>query len=149
MRYWRSMGVLCLLGATVVLAPVVTQGDDLGDRRALEGRWEGHVADPRGDRPGPIRFQQVLITPERIRATRGDGSDMGEGNYRLGEIQGVRTMDAYGLAGETRGKTYLGIYQLRGDTLWWCTANPGKPRPQEFASRPGAGQFLMVLRRAR
>jgi len=137
-----------MLGVLAVgLSPTGSHSDDAGDRRALSGRWVGHVADPRGDRPGPIRFSEVVITAERIRARRGDGSDMGEGQYRLSAERGVRNLDSYGLAGEPRGKTYLGIYEMQGETLRWCVANPGKPRPTEFASRPSAGQFLMVLRR--
>jgi uncharacterized protein (TIGR03067 family) len=146
--YGSRTGWLVFAGVALSLLPAVSQGDDASDRRWLSGRWTGHVADPRGERPGPIRFQEVVITTERISAKGVNGGDMGSGSYRLGTEGRLRTLDTQGLAGEPRGKTYLGIVESQGDTLRWCVANPGRPRPTEFASRPSAGQFLMVLRRA-
>lgn len=136
-----------LLGLAALVLPAGSHGDDASDRQKLVGTWQGYLAEPRGDRPGPVRFSEVVISAERIRARRLDGSDMGEGTYQLGANGRARTLDANGLSGEPRGKTFLGIYEIQGDTLRWCMANPGKPRPEEFMSRPGGGQFLMVLRR--
>lgn len=144
----RLRGWLAVPALLIALAAPL-RADDPADRRALSGSWAGFIADPRGERPGPVRFSEIRITPERIRGTQGDGRDMGEGTYQLGTAGSVRTLDSTGLAGEPRGKTFLGIYEIRGDTLRWCVANPGKPRPSEFASRPSSGQFLMVLTRKR
>jgi uncharacterized protein (TIGR03067 family) len=143
LRCWFAVPAVWIALATPLRA------DDPADRRALSGNWEGFIAEPRGERPGPVRFSEIRITPERIRGTQGDGRDMGEGTYQLGVAGTVRTLDSTGLSGEPRGKTFLGIYEIRGDTLRWCVANPGKPRPTEFASRPSSGQFLMVLTRKR
>lgn len=147
----RMQGRLGLgLAAAVCLAvsaagPV--PGDEAGDRKLLQGAWEGYIAEPRTERPGPVRFSEINIGPERIRGVQRDGKDMGEGTYRLGTAGGVRTIDSVGTSGEPRGHTFLGIYELKGDTLRWCVANPGKPRPTEFATQIGSGQFLMILTR--
>lgn len=145
---WTT-GIAAALTLAAVLLPISSRGDDAADRKALEGSWQGYIADPRGDRPGPVRFSEIAITTERIRGRQMDGKDMGEGTYRLGSNGRVHTIDSFGLAGEPRNKTFLGIYEIQGDTLRWCVANPGRPRPEEFASRPGGGQFLMILKRQR
>jgi hypothetical protein len=41
----------------------------------------------------------------------------------------------------------LGIYHLVGDTYTACIGCPGAEWPSEFASRPGSGHVLEVLRR--
>jgi uncharacterized protein (TIGR03067 family) len=41
-----------------------------------------------------------------------------------------------------------GIYKLDGDSLTLAIADPDKPRPTEFASRPGSSVTLTVCRRA-
>jgi uncharacterized protein (TIGR03067 family) len=47
------------------------------------------------------------------------------------------------------GKQIKGIYQLDGDTLKSCVAQPGKERPIEFASKPGSGHTLRVFKRTK
>ncbi len=145
---------LCVTGLMTLLAlgtaiPAGSQGQEAADRRRLVGTWTGWIVEGRGDRPNAMigKIAEMTITERTIRA-RDDQRDMGEGNYRVGRDQGWGTLDAAGIAGPTRGKTYLGIYQLEGDTLRWCTANPGRPRPTELMTRRGDGWYLMVLRRA-
>ncbi len=44
-------------------------------------------------------------------------------------------------------ETMLGIYELTGDTLKICLADPGGDRPKEFASPKGGKTAYMVLKR--
>jgi hypothetical protein len=41
----------------------------------------------------------------------------------------------------------LAVYELKGDTLRVCWAPLEKPRPTEFASKPGSGYSLVELKR--
>lgn len=135
------------LALTLGVAPGAAQAPEAA-RDALLGRWTGWVVEGRGEQPnrGPARITEMVITKEQIRA-RDDQRSMGYGQYRQYRRQSPAHLDAYGLEGPTRGKTYLGIFSLRGDTLYWCAANPGRPRPVELATKRGDGQYLMVLRR--
>jgi uncharacterized protein (TIGR03067 family) len=46
------------------------------------------------------------------------------------------------------GKTAVGIYELDGDTLKWCSNKPGdSERPKEFASDGGTSHLLVTLKR--
>lgn len=41
----------------------------------------------------------------------------------------------------------LAIFTLTGDTLRYCVAPPGRPRPTAFATKKGDGLTLVVLKR--
>jgi uncharacterized protein (TIGR03067 family) len=47
----------------------------------------------------------------------------------------------------TEKEVKLGIYELDGDRYKVCFAPAGKPRPSEFASKPGSGSLLQAWKR--
>jgi uncharacterized protein (TIGR03067 family) len=51
--------------------------------------------------------------------------------------------------GVGKGKTFLGIYALEGDTLKICQETRGGKRPTKFSTRADSRTQLMVLRRAK
>ena len=55
-----------------------------------------------------------------------------------------KAIDYKNLAGSNKGKSQLGIYEFTGDTVQFCIAPPGKPRPADFASKPGDGRSYTV-----
>jgi uncharacterized protein (TIGR03067 family) len=57
----------------------------------------------------------------------------------------LKTFDMKPTSGKYKDKTLLGIYQLDGDKLTMCFAEPGQERPTEFASK--AGLVLVVHER--
>jgi uncharacterized protein (TIGR03067 family) len=118
------------------------------DLKALEGTWRGWVVEGKGAAAdkGPVHLE-IVIRGDRITAKRlddKDSPDLGEGTVRLGAGK-PPTIDATRTAKPGKGKTYPGIYQLDGDTLRWCTAQPNGERPTELLTK--RGQFLMVLKR--
>ena len=143
-----SLGIGALLLLTLV-GHSAAQAPDAVQQNLL-GTWTGWVVEGRGERPdrGPAKISEMVITRDLIRA-RDDRQSYGAGQYRLDARQNPGHLDAMGTEGQSRGKNYLGIFSLQGDTLYWCSANPGRPRPTELATRPGNGQFLMVLKRVR
>lgn len=137
---------LRLLCAVILSTVSLAHADDAVWRKQLLGTWEGAVVgdEHTGARRATIR--ELTITLDRISATDGDGRSLGEGSYRLAEEGGLLTIDATGVSGPAMGQTMLGIWKLEGDTLRWCSANAGKPRPGEFKTR-SSGPYLMVLTR--
>ena len=67
---------------------------------------------------------------------------------RLHPGQRPKAIDLTLAAGPDKGKTFLGIYKLEGDTYTICRpVAPGKERPTAFATRPGSGLMLVVWKR--
>jgi uncharacterized protein (TIGR03067 family) len=67
---------------------------------------------------------------------------------RLHPGQRPKAIDLTLAAGPDKGKTFLGIYKLEGDTYTICRpVDPGKERPTAFATRPGSGLMLVVWKR--
>jgi uncharacterized protein (TIGR03067 family) len=137
---------LQLLCAAILSTLCLAHADDAAWRKRLLGTWEGAVVsdEETGARRATIR--ELTITQDRISAIDGDGRSLGEGSYKLAEEGGFLTIDATGVNGPATGQTMLGIWKLEGDTLRWCSANAGRPRPGEFKTR-SSGPYLMVLTR--
>jgi uncharacterized protein (TIGR03067 family) len=58
-----------------------------------------------------------------------------------------KTVDYVNTAGANKGKTQLGIYELKGDLLRVCMAAPGSERPTRFESVRGDGATFTEWRR--
>jgi uncharacterized protein (TIGR03067 family) len=135
--------------ALIVSSLLAGEQPEVKERKNLEGTWQGFVVDGAGEQAdrGPVQLTEVVITAEKITAKDAKGVSLGEGTYKLDVSQNPAAIDSVGTTGQARNKTYQGIFELKGDTLKWCVANPGKPRPSAFVTTPGGGQFLLVLRR--
>jgi len=149
MKFFRvvfSISVLALAG--VIFAIQSLAADDAGERKKLEGTWQGFVVEGTGQNPkqGRVRVTELVITADKISAKGGQGESLGVGSYKLGATGNAKTIDSTGTGGPTLNKSYQGIYTVEGDTLKWCAANPGRPRPTQLVTRP-PDQFLMVLTR--
>jgi uncharacterized protein (TIGR03067 family) len=119
------------------------------DQSKLEGTWAGFVVQGRGEKPneGPVKLQIVITAGKMAAKDLREDKDMGEGTYTLDDAKKLKELDATGIVRSSGGarRTYLGVYELDGDTLKWCVNNTGKGRPSEFASR--RGQFLLILKK--
>ena len=51
--------------------------------------------------------------------------------------------------GPNKGKTLVGIYEVKGDELKVCHGDPGADRPKEIASKEGSGLSLITLKRVK
>lgn len=123
----------------------------LAEMKKLEATWEGYAVEGKGENPdrGPVHLR-LIIKDDMITAidlgSKEPNKEMGNGTYTLDPTKPFKEIDATGiiLPGK-REKTYLGIYEVDGDTLKWCVDNRGKERPDEF--RTFAGKYLLVLKR--
>jgi uncharacterized protein (TIGR03067 family) len=141
---------LCAILALPAITPAQTAGD-AAQRQRLAGTWEGWLMEGDGSQQSQRRqrINELVITATQISAKDGRNISMGTGSYRLGGSGALPTIDATGIMGQqVQGKTYLGIYQLQGDTLKWCSGNDkAKTRPTELKTNTGSGHLLMVLTR--
>jgi uncharacterized protein (TIGR03067 family) len=66
------------------------------------------------------------------------------GTFKVDPSKKPKTIDMMPAEGQYKGKTLLGIYEVDGQTLKICFAEPGKERPTEFASK---GAVLAIHKR--
>jgi len=69
------------------------------------------------------------------------------GAFKVDATKKPKTMDMTPSEGRYKDKTLLGIYELDGDTLKICFAEPGKDRPTDFTSKAGSGVVLAIHKR--
>jgi uncharacterized protein (TIGR03067 family) len=133
----------------------VAAGDDkeraiTKDLEALKGTWTVVSAVRDGKELSDEQIKGVTFTFDgtgKAVVKRGD-QVLFEGTIKLDPTTKPKLEDATQTSeGENKGKTYLSIYEIDGDTLKICTAELGKDRPAEFSSKPGSGHFLRVFKR--
>ena len=144
----RSAIAMCVLLGSAIWADD-RQDAIKTDLSKLKGTWEGYAVEGKGETPdrGPVHLR-LTITEDKISATdlRNGNKDMGSGTYTIDPSKPVKEIDATGvvLPGK-RARTFVGIYELAGDTLKWCVDNRQDERPTEF--RTGNGKYLLILKR--
>jgi uncharacterized protein (TIGR03067 family) len=69
--------------------------------------------------------------------------------YKLDASKKPAEIDLTITDGGLKGQAFPAIYQLEGDTLKLCRAQPGQKRPTEFASKKGSDTIFLILKRAK
>ena len=136
--------VLVLLGAVAIAAD--------GDMVTSAGRW----LVTRVEVNGKLVNQEFidLLTVEYVAdgswEVRLKGLPVGEGTSRVDEaaLPKAFEMETRGATG-ARGRRYIGIYDMDGDTRRLCFVSADRPRPREFRSTAAGGEILVTLRRNR
>ena len=70
-----------------------------------------------------------------------------EGTIALDAAKTPKTIDMKFTAGPEQGNTNLGIYEIDQDAWRLCLATRGTERPKTFATQPGTGLAMEILKR--
>ena len=132
------MRLLILVAAIAAGQYAIAAEGEPDARKDLVGIWKGRVDE---GATGHV----LTITKTVIKGTKDEDQDLGAGKFKLDQATEPWHMDATGTGGRQKGRIYLGIYSLDGDTLKWCVSSPKGKRPTEFATK--SGQFLLILKR--
>ena len=124
--------------------------DSKKDMTALEGEWSMVSADRDGQ---PLGLDYVKNAKRVAKAGETtvtvNGMTFLKAKYTVDPSKKPKSI-AYELTdGPNKGKTQLGIYELDGETVKFCFAGPGQPRPTDFTSTAGSGRTLSVWRARR
>jgi uncharacterized protein (TIGR03067 family) len=69
------------------------------------------------------------------------------GTSQIDPTSKPKNLDFLIATGPDKGKTCLGIYEIKENCRKLCYASPGKDRPTEFSSKPGSGHTLVIFKR--
>jgi uncharacterized protein (TIGR03067 family) len=144
---------LAIVVAAVLLIAADTPNADAvkADLAKMQGTWRLESGEYNGKRMPELMIKNVTrtITGDKFEVSRG-GKPAGKGTMMVDPTKSPKTVDAEVIeAGEENKKPAkaLGIYELDGDTMRTCLAEPGKDRPTEFSTKPGNGHRVFVWKR--
>jgi uncharacterized protein (TIGR03067 family) len=115
----------------------------------VDGTWKPVSAELAG-KPWPKQMldsMKLMLKDDQYTVEVGGNKD--EGTVKRDSSKSPKTMDITGTNGPNKGKTFLVIYELKGEELRVCYDLSGKSRPTEFATKPDTMLFLVTYRRAK
>jgi uncharacterized protein (TIGR03067 family) len=143
----KALGVIVLLA----LAAVARPQDDAAkkDLKQMEGTWAVVLEEMDGKKATEENKKaDVKLTVKDGKYTVHFGEkQVATGEIKLDAGKTPRQIDAVAADGEFKGKAMPGIYEVKGDTMRVCFAQPGQERPTEFRTKEGSGQMLLSYKR--
>jgi uncharacterized protein (TIGR03067 family) len=138
-----------LLSLVAVSALLGGDADAVKKEQALlEGEWSMSLGEANGQ-----AMPKEMVKTGRRTAKNGEtaitigGQVYFKAKYTIDPTKTPKTIDYAMTEGPTKGKTHLGIYEFKGDTLTFCFAAPGKDRPTDFTAKEGSQRTLSVWTR--
>jgi uncharacterized protein (TIGR03067 family) len=150
------VAVLMITGLLVGLGSAGALGSGQDDAfkkelKALAGTWRPVFSETDGNKAPEERLKESSMTRDETGKVIGRRGDMIVLEARVKQIDASKkpkTIDNEVTAGDQKGKTIQGIYEIDGDTLRVCVVLPGRgERPTEFSGRAGSGCNLTVYKR--
>jgi uncharacterized protein (TIGR03067 family) len=115
--------------------------------KKFEGNWKFEMVEVEGE---TVPLDESLADRLIFRGDRFTAKTRREsatGVFKVDPTVTPKTIEVTMLDGPSKGKTHHGIYKLEGDRYTVCMAFEGRPVPTQFATRPGSGCILEVLKR--
>jgi uncharacterized protein (TIGR03067 family) len=142
-----------LLIGLIVLAVITAWADNdetATDQTKLQGTWT-MVS---GERDGQAFSDDIRKTFKRVakdnETTVTAGAElMLKAKFSVDPSKQPKTIDYSVIGGSYAGSQQLGIYELEGETVKFCFAVPGKPRPTSFSTKSDDGRTLTVWKKVK
>jgi uncharacterized protein (TIGR03067 family) len=116
------------------------------DLDKFQGSWLGLEITYNGEKAPKEAAEKVkfMIKGDKWTVEQPDGNEL-KGTLKLDQKKKPKELNA----ATDDGRTILGIYEIDGDKLKLCYAEPGSERAKEFSSKAGSGHTLAVYKRAK
>jgi uncharacterized protein (TIGR03067 family) len=131
----------------VALVWPVTRSGAASDAHEADGTWKPISAEFAGEKYPQQVLDMMKLILKGDKYTVDVGGQMDEGTVTRDPGKSPKTMDITGTNGPNKGKTFLVIYELKGDDLRVCYDLSGESRPTEFATKAKTKLFLVTYRR--
>jgi uncharacterized protein (TIGR03067 family) len=146
MRY--GILLVAIFGASMAASTSPSTEAKAGDE--LQGTWEAVSAARNGGAAEDLKGHRLTFSGERFTITS-KGKMIYQGTYTIDSSQKPATIDFKNTAGQMKGRTWLGIYQLAGERLKICdnADDVSRARPTAFVTERGSGQVLVDFNRSK
>jgi uncharacterized protein (TIGR03067 family) len=116
----------------------------------MAGSWEllKVVADGK-ELPAPEGKKRVLVLEGTRYVVRLNDEKIGGGTLSVNPKTKPASIDVTPSEGENKDKVMPGVYEIKGDEMKVCVANPGKDRPKEFEAKADSGHVLVTYKRVK
>jgi uncharacterized protein (TIGR03067 family) len=142
-----SLFIFTLFSVLVVAGPPQTDANKT-DLEKMQGDWAAVSMCSDGVKSSDDEAQSIFETIKGDRYTLFlFNKPLVKGTIKIDARKKPKTIDTTMTDGLGKGTTTLGIYEIDGATLKFCSAQPGKDRPTDFTSKKGSGHFLSVWER--
>jgi len=146
---------LCVLGCLIagmdllVAAPDQKNEAVWQERRLYEGTWRVMALEADGSRMSEDDCASVTVfnEPNGNWTVKLEGTAIWKGISTIDPTKTPKAIDFRPTEGADAGKSFLGIYEIAGETRRLCYAEAGRPRPAEFSAPSGSGHVLVTFRR--
>ncbi len=128
-------------------------GADEKDEAGLRGRWVTKKFVWSGRESGKDEEMGLVIDKETVswsyvkRTGNSAKSSTINFKYKSDPSKKPTEINLIPSEGPLKGKVFPSIYELDGNTLKLCRAQPGQRRPTEFSSKKGSDDILLILKR--
>ncbi len=122
------------------------------DLQAMEGTWTVVVHEADGKKLSAEEAKKadskLIVKAGKYTVYFGD-KEIAAGTIKLDAAKTPKQIDAIADEGPGKGMAMPGIYEIKGDAMRVCFAQPGKDRPREFRTQEGTGQLLLGYKRVK
>jgi uncharacterized protein (TIGR03067 family) len=143
------MKKLIAIFAVLALTASSARADPTEDAaKPLQGTWIPVLFLQAGKQtlsPQRMALFRLTITKNKFVLSAPDGNE--EGTNVLRPDKEPKEIDITVTAGPSKGRTFLGIYEVINGQYWICYDVTGKQRPSEFRALSDGSTLLAVYRR--
>jgi uncharacterized protein (TIGR03067 family) len=117
------------------------------DREAIQGNWVAVSAKMDGQEAPAEAIKDFLLVITADKLVFNPKGENRSSTYQLDPAKTPKVIEATPQDGPAKGKTVRGLYELDGDHLKLCLLNGEGKEPTEFATKPGSGLRMLILKR--
>lgn len=139
------------MGIAICLAFGLLLGADaVNAEETLQGTWTLISGESNGKAltKEQVKDGKLVIKKDHYSVTL-EGGEAITGEQKLDSTAKPKTIDITDSNGDNKGKTCLGIYEVKGDEFRVAFAAPGKERPTKFSTKADSGQWMHVWKRVK
>lgn len=134
----------------LILLGLIQGGEVTGDLKQMQGSWVATHYVAEGKSWSEKDLKTLKLSIKGANGTLHLRDQIFHGSYKLDESTSPKTIDITLTEGPDKGKKKLGIYEIKGDTLYLCVGALGSDRrPTRFESKPGTGVWLEHWKRVK